>query len=183
MAIAPPSCFPGRYLPHRPDDSHLPRGADRKTEVHREIAEDFFGSCRTIHGNVRTWKEIRNIERFVASWGLVSVCSSTRGLRGASCQHRVRYDYGRTGGGPGFSHVQSEGRATAVQYRFFSHDTRKGQRSEIGFFDVPSAYLRTDTTYCKLIVKIGAIDCPIYEPKEGYKNIIIGSISIQFKVT
>ncbi|KAK1667995.1 hypothetical protein QYE76_056154 [Lolium multiflorum] len=32
-------------------------------------------------------------------------------------------------------------------------------------------------------IKVGAIDCPIYEPKEGYQNIMIGSISIQFKVT
>ena len=32
-------------------------------------------------------------------------------------------------------------------------------------------------------IKVGAIDCPIYEPKEGYQNIMIGSISIQYKVT
>ena len=32
-------------------------------------------------------------------------------------------------------------------------------------------------------IKVGVIDCPIYEPKEGYQNIMIGSISIQYKVT
>ena len=32
-------------------------------------------------------------------------------------------------------------------------------------------------------IKVGVIDCPIYEPKEGYQNLMIGSISIQFKVT
>ena len=32
-------------------------------------------------------------------------------------------------------------------------------------------------------IKIGTIDCPIYEPKEGYQNLMIGSISIQYKVT
>lgn len=32
-------------------------------------------------------------------------------------------------------------------------------------------------------IKVGTIDCPIYEPKEGYQNLMIGSISIQFKVT
>ncbi|KAK1669973.1 hypothetical protein QYE76_058132 [Lolium multiflorum] len=30
-------------------------------------------------------------------------------------------------------------------------------------------------------IKVGFIDCPIYEPKEGYQNIMIGSISIQYK--
>ena len=32
-------------------------------------------------------------------------------------------------------------------------------------------------------IKVGSIDCPLYEPKEGYQNIMIGSISIQYKVT
>jgi hypothetical protein len=32
-------------------------------------------------------------------------------------------------------------------------------------------------------IKVGTIDCPIYEPKEGYQNLMIRSISIQFKVT
>ncbi|KAK1609499.1 hypothetical protein QYE76_033172 [Lolium multiflorum] len=30
-------------------------------------------------------------------------------------------------------------------------------------------------------IKVGTIDCPIYEPKEGYQTIVIGSISIQYK--
>ena len=32
-------------------------------------------------------------------------------------------------------------------------------------------------------IKVGTIDCPIYEPKEEYQTLVIGSISIQFKVT
>jgi hypothetical protein len=32
-------------------------------------------------------------------------------------------------------------------------------------------------------IKIRTIDCPIYEPKEVYQSLMIGSISIQFKVT
>ncbi|KAK1695559.1 hypothetical protein QYE76_012256 [Lolium multiflorum] len=32
-------------------------------------------------------------------------------------------------------------------------------------------------------IKVGTIDCPIYEPKEEYQTLMIGSISIQFKVT
>ena len=32
-------------------------------------------------------------------------------------------------------------------------------------------------------IKVGTIDCPIYEPKEEYHTLVIGSISIQFKVT
>ena len=32
-------------------------------------------------------------------------------------------------------------------------------------------------------IKVGSIDCPIYDHQEGYQNIMIGSISIQFKVT
>ena len=32
-------------------------------------------------------------------------------------------------------------------------------------------------------IKVGTIDCPIYEPKEEYHTLVIGSISIQYKVT
>src|SRR5215213_2286296 len=32
-------------------------------------------------------------------------------------------------------------------------------------------------------IKVGSIDCPIYEPKEEYQTLVIGSISIQYKVT
>ncbi|KAK1643294.1 hypothetical protein QYE76_061099 [Lolium multiflorum] len=32
-------------------------------------------------------------------------------------------------------------------------------------------------------IKVGTIDCPIYEPKEEYQTLVIGSISIQYKVT
>ncbi len=32
-------------------------------------------------------------------------------------------------------------------------------------------------------IKVGSIDCPIYDHQEGYQNIMIGSISIQYKVT
>ena len=32
-------------------------------------------------------------------------------------------------------------------------------------------------------IKVGNIDCPIYEHQEGYQNIMIGTISIQYKVT
>ena len=32
-------------------------------------------------------------------------------------------------------------------------------------------------------IKVGSIDCPIYDHQERYQNIMIGSISIQFKVT
>jgi len=32
-------------------------------------------------------------------------------------------------------------------------------------------------------IKVGTIDCPIYESKEEYQTLMIGSISIQFKVT
>ncbi|KAK1617226.1 hypothetical protein QYE76_022743 [Lolium multiflorum] len=30
-------------------------------------------------------------------------------------------------------------------------------------------------------IKVGSIDCPIYEPKEEYQTLVIGSISIQYK--
>ena len=32
-------------------------------------------------------------------------------------------------------------------------------------------------------IKVGSIDWPIYDHQEGYQNIMVGSISIQFKVT
>ena len=32
-------------------------------------------------------------------------------------------------------------------------------------------------------IKVGTIDCPIFDHQEGYQNVMIGSISIQFKVT
>lgn len=32
-------------------------------------------------------------------------------------------------------------------------------------------------------IKVGSIDCPIYDHQEGYQNIMIGTIAIQFKVT
>ena len=32
-------------------------------------------------------------------------------------------------------------------------------------------------------IKVSTIDCPIFDHQEGYQNIMIGSISIQFKVT
>ena len=31
-------------------------------------------------------------------------------------------------------------------------------------------------------VKVGVIDCPIYDLKEGYQTIMIGSVSIQYKI-
>ena len=32
-------------------------------------------------------------------------------------------------------------------------------------------------------IKVGIIDCPIFDHQEGYQNVMMGSISIQFKVT
>ena len=32
-------------------------------------------------------------------------------------------------------------------------------------------------------IKVGIIYCPIFDHQEGYQNVMIGSISIQFKVT
>ena len=32
-------------------------------------------------------------------------------------------------------------------------------------------------------IKVGSIDCPIFGHQEGYQNIMIASISIQFKAT
>ncbi|KAK1627974.1 hypothetical protein QYE76_002289 [Lolium multiflorum] len=37
-------------------------------------------------------------------------------------------------------------------------------------------------TICNVkTIKVGSIDCPIYEPKEEYQTLVIGSISIQYK--
>ncbi|KAK1679531.1 hypothetical protein QYE76_040379 [Lolium multiflorum] len=37
-------------------------------------------------------------------------------------------------------------------------------------------------TICNLkTIKVGSFDCPIYEPKEEYRTLVIGSISIQYK--
>ncbi|KAK1617866.1 hypothetical protein QYE76_023383 [Lolium multiflorum] len=37
-------------------------------------------------------------------------------------------------------------------------------------------------TICNLkTIKVGSFDCPIYEPKEEYQTLVIGSISIQYK--
>ena len=32
-------------------------------------------------------------------------------------------------------------------------------------------------------IKVGSIDCPIYDHHEGYESIMVGTISIQYKVT
>ena len=32
-------------------------------------------------------------------------------------------------------------------------------------------------------IKVGIIDCPIYDQHEGYESIMVGTISIQYKVT
>ena len=34
-----------------------------------------------------------------------------------------------------------------------------------------------------IAIKVESIDCPIFDHQEGYQNVMIGSISIQFKVT
>ena len=31
-------------------------------------------------------------------------------------------------------------------------------------------------------IKVGSIDCPIYEARQGFQSIMIGTIAIQFKV-
>jgi hypothetical protein len=36
-------------------------------------------------------------------------------------------------------------------------------------------------TICNVkTIKVGSFDCPIYEPKEEYRTLVIGSISIQY---